>query len=320
MVNINAFIAALKTTWLRKIITDNNSPWSIILQSMTDTKNVFNLGTHFITEKILPKIKNKFWKDVFSSHIQIVTKNTPTKIQQFQTIPIFSNENIKIGDKTVYYKSCFENGIKFINDLTNNDGSIYKYEELKATYNVTINFLQYSGLVRSILAWKKTLSLANIQHKEINPIIPFSFQIYLKNKKGAQDMYNLLNKITDIPSGKISWNKKYKFEDEEWGKIFSDPFKITKDSTDQWFQSRINHKILATNTYLYKIKLIGDPKCTFCNKTDETIEHLLWECEHVKSFLNETISWLIQHGIYITLNEKSFIFGKIQIRKVILIN
>ena len=57
------------------------------------------------------------------------------------------------------------------------------------------------------------------------------------------------------------------------------------------------------------MKLIGDPKCTFCNKTDETIEHLLWECEHVKQFLNETILWLIQHGIHITLNEKSFIFG-----------
>ena len=26
-------------------------------------------------------------------------------------------------------------------------------------------------------------------------------------------------------------------------------------------------------------------------------------------FLNETISWLIQHGIHLTLNEKSFIFG-----------
>ena len=108
------------------------------------------------------------------------------------------------------------------------------------------------------------------------------------------------------------------------GKIFSDPFKITKDTTVQWFQSRINHKILATNTYLYKIKLIGDPKCTFWNKTDETIEHLLWECEHVKSFLNETISWLIQHGIHITLNEKSFIFGidpnqKSDINKLVLI-
>ena len=30
----------------------------------------------------------------------------------------------------------------------------------------------------------------------------------------------------------------YKFEEEEWGKIFSDPFKITKNSTVQWFQSR----------------------------------------------------------------------------------
>ena len=38
MVNINAFIAALKTTWLGKLITDNNSPWSILLQFMTDTK------------------------------------------------------------------------------------------------------------------------------------------------------------------------------------------------------------------------------------------------------------------------------------------
>ena len=30
---------------------------------------------------------------------------------------------------------------------------------------------------------------------------------------------------------------------------------------------------------------------------------------NVKQFLNETISWLSQHGMHITLNEKSFIFG-----------
>ena len=64
----------------------------------------------------------------------------------------------------MYYKSCFENYIKFINDLINddikyindltiNDGSIYIYDELKAIYNVTISFPKYSGLVRSILSW-----------------------------------------------------------------------------------------------------------------------------------------------------------------------
>ena len=53
----------------------------------------------------------------------------------------------------------------------------------------------------------------------------------------------------------------------------------------------------------------------FCNKTDETIECLSWECEHFKRFLNETISWLIKQGIHITLNEKSFIFGIYQNKK-----
>ena len=79
----------------------------------------------------------------------------------------------------MYYKSCLENGLKFINDLTNNDGSIYAYDELKATKKVNIiNFLQYSGLIRSILAWKKTLNIANIRHKEVSPIIPVLIQTY----------------------------------------------------------------------------------------------------------------------------------------------
>ena len=96
----------------------------------------------------------------------------------------------------MYYMSCSCKGIAFINDLTNNDDSSYTYGELKATYyNVTINFLQYSGLVKSIIAWKKILNLANIRHKEVNPILPFPFQIYLKSKNGAQVMCNLRRRV-----------------------------------------------------------------------------------------------------------------------------
>ena len=48
----------------------------------------------------------------------------------------------------MYNTSCIENGIKFINDITKENGNIYTYDELKATYNVNINFLQYSGTVK----------------------------------------------------------------------------------------------------------------------------------------------------------------------------
>ena len=271
MININAFIAALKTTWLRKLITDN-SRWIIILQSSDNIQTILNLGTSYITEKVLPKIKNKFWTDVFLSHMQVSTRNTPTEIQQFQTNPIFFNENIKIGNKTRYNKSCIENGIRYINDITKEDGNIYTYDELKTTYNVNI-FLQYSGLIRSVLDWKKKIKLEDIRNNLANLILPFPVQVYLKSKKGTQDMYNLLNKNNDPPSGKISWNKKYKFEDNEWKNIYIESFKITKDSTIQGFQTRITHKSLATNTFLCSIKVTNDSRCTFCSLVDETIEH-----------------------------------------------
>ena len=80
---------------------------------------------------------------------------------------------------------------------------------------------------------------------------------------------------------------------------------ITKDSTVQWFQTRINHKSLATNTFLCKIKLTNNSKCTFCSLVDETIEHLYWKCEYVNKFLKEAITWLSQQNLLIDLKMKS---------------
>ena len=309
MINIEDFITALKTTWVRKLII-NNSLWSTILQPSVNVQSLLTLGTTYITENILRKTKNRFWKDVFQSHIKISEKQTPTDIDQFQATPLFLNKNIKIGNKPVYNKSCIKNGICFINDITKADGNLLTYDELKQAYNnININFLQYSGLVKSVQDWKKTLNLNNTKYKVETPILPFAFKIYLKSIKGIQDMYKLLNNNKEIPSGRIAWNKKYSVDNNEWKIIFNEPFKITKDTTMQWFQTRINHKILATNKFLCKIKVTNDPKCSFCAISEETIEHLLWECNYVKDFLHEAINWLSEHNIHIHLEEKSFLFG-----------
>ena len=47
----------------------------------------------------------------------------------------------------------------------------------------------------------------------------------------------------------------------------------------------------------------------FVKKNDETVEHLLWDCECVQKIVTELIHWLSQHGIHITIDEKSFLFG-----------
>ena len=89
-------------------------------------------------------------------------------------------------------------------------------------------------------------------------------------------MYNLLNKTSDIPAGKISWNKKYKFKDK-WGKYFLTYLKSPKTVQFNGSKAELIIKV-------YQPKLIGDPKCTFCIIIDEIIKQLLWECECVKQF------------------------------------
>ena len=51
-------------------------------------------------------------------------------------------------------------------------------------------------------------------------------------------------------------------------------FQYTKDTTLRWFQDRISHRILATNEYLFKLKL-KDSK--LCNIEPESLIHLFVE-------------------------------------------
>jgi hypothetical protein len=59
---------------------------------------------------------------------------------------------------------------------------------------------------------------------------------------------------------------------------YSLPFITTKSSKLQWFQYRIIHRILGTNSLLYKISKKPNDKCSFCSEV-ERIEHIFWSCK-----------------------------------------
>ena len=87
------------------------------------------------------------------------------------------------------------------------------------------------------------------------------------------------------------------------------PFKNKYYSTTlQWFQTRINHRILPTRKYLYTIKAIPSPVCAYCD-LEETLTHLFWSCPMTKSFLQKIQSWLRRNDIIIQFIEELFIFN-----------
>lgn len=206
-------------------------------------------------------------------------------MSSFLSSPLFYNDSIKIANTSFFYQSFFNKGIRFVNDIVGNDGKLYSYQEAIEQLDLQINYLQYLSMYHAIKEWQKKIKLTNIKTKLHNPIIPTYLNIYIKNKKGTKDMHRILNHNTDTVTGKLTWNKIYDFDESAWKNIYIWPFTITNNTTLQWFQTRINHNILATNHFLHKIKYIKSPLCSFCAKEHENIRHLLWECELSKKTL-----------------------------------
>ena len=63
------------------------------------------------------------------------------------------------------------------------------------------------------------------------------------------------------------------------GKIFT--FVVQSIQKTQNFAGFNIHRILGTNTFLYKIKVKDCNLCTFCKEEPVTIEHLQWGCHKV---------------------------------------
>ena len=64
-----------------------------------------------------------------------------------------------------------------------------------------------------------------------------------------------------------------------------------KDTSLKAFQFKIIHRILPTNKLLHQMNIINYNSCNFCRTHLETLEHFLFECNHVKNiwllFYNE---------------------------------
>ena len=116
---------------------------------------------------------------------------------------------------------------------------------------------------------RKKENTGNIDKNIIGPVIPKVVQLILKQKKGSQNIYKVLNKNDNEPTGKNKWNRLYHIDEKTWEYIFLAPVKIAKCTKLRWFQTCINHKILVTNKFLNQIKMTDSPNCSFCGNNEE---------------------------------------------------
>ena len=306
MVNIMAFMEALKLTWIRRLLTED-CKWQIFIKQYLDIDKLTGCNIKYL-EKVISELPNHFWKDVLQSLIKINKKSVYTDASILKS-PIYYHHQIKVGGSHIYFKLWFDKGIKYINDLVNENGEFYHYNEFSMNTGINTNFLQYNGLINAIKQFLKTKNI-KITHKEPSPFIPTNVMPVMKNSKGSKDMYSILNSNdNETPTGQTTWNKIYNLTKEQWKQIYIFPFKTTTYPALKWFQININHNILVTNKLLYQMKLNDDALCTFCQTTSESIIHLFWKCEKIQEFIRNVKSWLNSYHIQCDISEKYFLFG-----------
>ena len=79
----------------------------------------------------------------------------------------------------------------------------------------------------------------------------------------------------------------------------------------QWFQTRINHRILGTNFLLEKMKIKDCNLCSYCHTEPETLIHLFFNCSLVNDFWRKVVTFINSKcfDIKLTLSAKTIIFG-----------
>ena len=306
MVNIEVFISSLKLTWIRRLISKEGN-WKSIIENNLNIIDFVNLGSNFIKNEN-EKINNKFWKDVIKSMYDFQKINKPKKIDHFLTLPIFQNEDILIGNKPFFLKTWYNKGVRYINDFINENGKFYSEHEFTTLYSINSNFIQYNGILRAIKTFLKNHDITEFYNKSSNPLIPFSILNIVEHKNGCKGIYNILNKNIHQPTSKSKWEQEYQVEDECWKEIYVAPFEKQYSSILRWFQVRVNHRILPTNKFLYKIHIKDSPLCHYCQQ-EETLTHMLWTCTATKELLQEIKEWFNINNIYISFIEQPFIFN-----------
>ena len=303
MVNVRAFIQGLKLTWIRRIL-HSDSKWLHLLKA--------NLGLDFKELLYLGPIKvinNKFWLEVFEAWKELNLKRKVTSVIDVLGSSLWKNNNIQVDNSTVYYKDWIEKGIWTVNDLLTPEGEFMSFQYFRESFSINCTFLHFYGLVLSVKKWLKSVD-ANYINGQLNPLIPFNISIFMRSPKGGKDMYNVLNKNICTVTSEKKWEDVLDLREIPWHKVNSYCLLFSQSTKFRWFQYRIIHRILGTNSFLAKIKLRDSNLCTFCKEVPETVEHLFWGCHIVSELWQELSNWIFEKtNIELPLNLILVLFG-----------
>ena len=306
MINIHLHAESLKISWIRRVYngTMDNCLLTLLKMFLPETSPFDACFGNWFVQKQALLVNNPFWKDVCNAynHLLLNFCNTPS------CQPLWKNSFIKINNSPVFYKQWFDKGVRFVNDLLDNNGKFLSFNDFQKKYNIMTNFVHYYGLCKSI---KEGFGKYNEFQKIEQPIRPDIVSLICKYDKGCSHIYStLLAEFRTEQKSLIKWRRSYNLDKNIWREYSLVPFNCSSVIDLRWFQYKLLNNILYTNDMLLKFKIVDKEECSFCRSHPESIIHLFCECQPSLRLWSQLQDWILQKtGINLKFTRENILFG-----------
>lgn len=251
--------------------------------SKIDFSKLFVFGDGFVENKA-QDLQNPFWKDLLQGWKKFMRSFKIDSLTEMLYSPIWFNSNLHRGGN-LFIRNWHERGVRSIIDFYNHNGELYTFDEFKVTYNVQGTFLDYQSIARKIPnEWKVMINNHKNEYINIRYNVPCNTYVstLLKGKKGCRKIYKILNR--DENNSQDKWFPELgRIPIEEWRK-YNKILHELKGVKLKDFQFKLNNKILASKSFLFRINKIDNNLCSYCGNNPETLMHLFIDCQKVNEF------------------------------------
>ena len=268
----------------------------------------------------LPQARNIKGNPFYASALQTFSKVTDHKISTVENLyntKIWFNNELK----TKLIHNLQKKGFEFLKDLFPGN-KLIGHEEINERGDLADFEKQQIISIKNKIPnqWELLTINQNISFVPQRRINVKETEFNVFSCKNKQIYEALIKSSQQIPIGFEHWCLDLQLGLEEVAKCFLNARKATTNSFARCFQYKILTKILPTKEYLlrYQAPDVDNNICTRCQLERDTIEHSLFECDRIQSFLTRLTQWIQQELLIrdFELTMKNFLFGNIGRSKI----
>ena len=158
-----SFSKVMKLFWIKKLLdNDITTGWkTLVLDQLSRYGGNIIWSYESTSLKVFSKFLNPFWKNL----VDIWSEVKEGDNIDFLSRTLWHNANLTIGGKVFYFKSWSQVGINYINDLVNDQGEIYPFNDFVDIYDLPNDIMRYNSVKSAIPQdWKRLIKDGNTKH------------------------------------------------------------------------------------------------------------------------------------------------------------